>query len=222
MDVEGLGPEILAALIESGLVSEPADLYRLDGAAVAALGRMGEKSAANLLAAVERSRTPTLPRFLAALGIRHVGRQVAEILANRFGTLDALRAASGEELASVHGVGGKIAASVAAYFASGEGGRTVGHLLDRGVTILPPEAPAGPETGRTWLFTGTLSVPRAKAHEMVRRAGGNVAESLSRKVDVLVAGADAGSKLAKARALGTVEILDEAAFLARFGEGGGA
>jgi DNA ligase (NAD+) len=219
MDIEGLGPEILASLLDSGLVSEPADLYRLDGAAVAALERMGEKSAANLLASVERSRTPALPRFLSALGIRHVGKQVAEILANRFGTLEALRAASEEELAALHGVGGKIAASVVEYFASEEGERTVRHLLDRGVEVRPPETPSGPETGKTWLFTGTLSLPRAKAHEMVRRAGGNVAETVNRRVDFLVAGAEAGSKLEKARKLG-IPVLTEGEFLARFGGGG--
>src|SRR5512145_1255848 len=211
MDVEGMGTKIVAMLVDEGLVSEPADLYALDRETLAAQERLGEKSADNLLRAIDGSRTRTLSRFLYALGIQHVGEHTAEVLARRFRTLDALRAATEEELQEVHEIGPEVARSVAAYFASADGRRTVDRLL-RAVDVRPEVRRSGPLAGKTFLFTGTLLLPRAKAQEIVRKAGGNVAAGISRGVDFLVAGADPGSKLAKARAMG-IAVLDEREFL---------
>jgi len=217
MDIEGLGPRTLSTLIDAGLVSTPADLYDLDAQALAGLERLGEKSAANLVRAIERSRRPTLARFLYALGIPHVGAHLAEVLARHFGSVEALRAARAEDLMAVREIGPEVAGSVVRYFASDEGRRTVEALLGehggrRRVIIADQEALAGPLAGKTFLFTGTLSMPRARAQELVRKAGGTVAESLSRRVDWLVAGIDPGSKLPRARALG-IPVLSEEEFL---------
>lgn len=211
MDIEGMGTKIVSMLVDEGLVSEPADLYALDRETLSAQERLGEKSADNLVRAIERSRTVTLSRFLFALGIQHVGEHTAEVLARRFRTLDAVRAATEEDLREVHEIGPEVARSVSAFFSSPEGKRTVDRLL-RAVDVRPEARRAGPLEGKTFLFTGTLEIPRAKAQEMVRKAGGTVAAGVSRKVDFLVAGADAGSKLAKARELG-IAVLAEEEFL---------
>jgi len=211
MDIEGMGTKIVAMLVDEGLVSEPADLYALDRETLAARERLGEKSADNLIRAIERSRTVTLSRFLYALGIQHVGEHTAEVIARRFRALDAVRAATEEDLQEVHEIGPEVARSVAEFFASADGKRKVDRLL-RAVDVRPDARRSGPLAGKTFLFTGTLEVPRAKAQELVRKAGGTVATGMSRKVDFLVAGADPGSKLAKARALG-IAVLGEAEFL---------
>jgi DNA ligase (NAD+) len=224
MDIEGMGPRIISILVDTGLVTEPADLYDLDAQTLAGLERLGEKSAGNLLRALERSRTPTLSRFLYSLGIPHVGEHTAEVLARRFGSIDAVRKASEEELMEVHEIGPEVAHSVAGYFRSEEGRRIVDHLLDgkrngKRITIRPEPPREGKMAGKTFLFTGTLNIPRARAQDIVRRHGGTVAASAGRKVDYLVAGADPGSKLAKARELGAL-VIDEATFLAMAGERG--
>ncbi len=211
MDIEGMGTKIVSMLVDEGLVSEPADLYALDRETLAAQERLGEKSADNLIRAIERSRTATLSRFLYALGIQHVGEHTAEILAGRFRTLEAVRAATEEELQEVHEIGPEVARSVAAFFASADGKRRVDRLL-RAVDVRPDARRSGPLAGRTFLFTGTLDIPRAKAQDIVRKAGGTVATGISRKVDFLVAGGDPGSKLDKARTMG-IAVLDEAEFL---------
>ena len=211
MDIEGMGTKIVSMLVDEGLVSEPADLFALDRETLAAQERLGEKSADNLLRAIERSRTPPLSRFLFALGIKHVGEHTAEVLARRFRTLDAVREATEEALQEVHEIGPEVARSVAAYFASPEERRTVDRLL-RAVDVRPEARRSGPLAGKTFLFTGTLEIPRAKAQEMVRKAGGNVAAGISRNVDFLVAGADPGSKLARAREMG-IAVLSEKQFL---------
>lgn len=218
MDIEGLGPKILSALVDEGRVSEPADLYRLDREALASMDRLGEKSADNLLQAIERSRRPSLSRFLYALGIRHVGEHLAEVLARRFGSLDALRGAQAEELSAVHEIGPEVARSLTEFFSSTEGTRGIDLLL-REVSPVPQPAPEGRAAGKTFLFTGTLGIPRAKAKELVRREGGVVAASMSRKVDFLVAGADPGSKVRKAREAG-IPVLAEAEFLEMVGREG--
>ncbi len=219
MDIEGMGSKIVSALMEAGLVSAPADLYDLDHATLAGMERLGDKSAGNLLQAIERSRTPTLSRFLYALGIPHVGSHLSEVLAARFGTIEAIRKAAREELMEVHEIGPEVAESVSAYFASPEGRRTVDDLLVRGRIRIRREAPrTGKLAGKTCLFTGTLGMPRARAQELVRKAGGTVATGLSRKVDYLVAGDDPGSKLARGRAMG-ITVLSEKEFLELVGEG---
>ena len=221
MDIEGMGGKILSMLVEEGQVTEPADLYGLDARTLAGMERLGEKSAGNLVRAIEKSRTTTLSRFLYGLGIPHVGEHLSSVLAQRFGSLEKLRIASAEQLSEVHEVGPEVAQSVSAFFSSEEGGRIVDHLLERAKIKIRPEPPReGKLAGKTFLFTGTLEFPRAKAQEMVRKAGGTVAAGLSRKVDFLVAGADPGSKLAKARELG-IPVITEREFLELAGGGSG-
>ncbi len=213
MDIEGLGPKVLSSLVDEGLVAEPVDLYRLDRDTLAGLERLGEKSADNLVRAIERSRTPTLGRFLFALGIPHVGEHLSGVLARRFGTIEAVRAATPEELSAVHEVGPEVARSIRDYFGSAEGRRTVDRLLeDKTVRIRPEPAAEGVFAGKTFLFTGTLELPRAKAKEIVRRGGGTVATAISRRVDYLVAGENPGSKLAKAKEMG-IRVISEQEFL---------
>ncbi|MEW6719571.1 MAG: NAD-dependent DNA ligase LigA [Thermodesulfobacteriota bacterium] len=210
MDIEGMGTKIVSALVENGLVTEPADLYRLDRETLAAMERLGEKSADNLVRSIEKSRRADLSRFLFALGIPHVGEHLAELLARHFGSLEALRSASADDLRKIREVGPEVAESLLAYFGSAKASEALERLL-REVTPLPPSSPAGKFSGKTFLFTGTLSMPRARAQELVRREGGNVATGMSAKVDYLVAGEEAGSKLDKARKLG-VPVLTEAQF----------
>lgn len=215
MDIEGMGTKIVSALVDQGLVTEPADLYRLDRETLAAMERLGEKSAENLTRAIDRSRRVPLSRFLYALGIPHVGEHLAEVLARHFGSLDALRETSAEELTKVREVGPEVSGSLRGWFDAPGRARSIDRLL-REVTLLPPTTPAGKGSGKTFLFTGTLSMPRARAAEMVRKEGGTVATGINRKVDFLVAGADAGGKRTKAKELG-IPILTEEEFLAMLG-----
>jgi DNA ligase (NAD+) len=177
--------------------------------------RLGEKSADNLIRAIDRSRRVSLSRFLYALGIPHVGVHLAGVLARHFGSLVALREATTEELTKVREVGPEVAGSLRSWFDAPERARAVDRLL-REVTPLPPTTPAGKGSGKTFLFTGTLSMPRARAAEWIRKEGGTVAAGISRKVDFLVAGADAGGKRAKAKELG-IPILTEEEFIAMLG-----
>jgi DNA ligase (NAD+) len=215
MDIEGMGTKIVSALVDQGLVTEPADLYRLDRETLAAMERLGEKSADNLVRAIDRSRRVSLSRFLYALGIPHVGEHIAEVLARHFGSLDGVRKATVEELTKVREVGPEVAGSLRAWLDAPEHARAVDRLL-REVTPLPPTSPAGKGSGKTFLFTGILSIPRARAAEIVRKEGGSVAAGISRKVDFLVAGADAGGKRRKAVEMG-IPILTEEEFLAMLG-----
>jgi DNA ligase (NAD+) len=209
-DIEGMGTKTLSALVEEGLVSEPADLYVMDRETLAGMERLGDKSADNLMRAIERSRNPTLSRFVYGLGIKHVGRHISEVLARHFGSIDAIRAATPDTLVEIHEIGPEVAQSVSTFFPSEEGKRIVDRLL-REVTIRPEMPREGKVSGKTFLFTGTLGMPRAKVQGIVRREGGAVAAGLSRKVDFLVAGADPGSKLAKAREMG-IPVLSEEEF----------
>lgn len=219
MDIEGLGPGILSTLVTEGLVIEPADLYRLDRDTLAGLERLGEKSADNLVRAIERSRNPTLARFLFALGIPHMGEHLSGVIARRFGTIDAIRTAAPEDLSAVHEVGPEVARSIREYFDSAEGKRIMDHLLEENtLTIRPEPAAKGKFAGKTFLFTGSLGLPRAKAKEIVRGSGGTVATAISRRVDYLVAGVNPGSKLAKAKEMG-IRVISEEEFIE--GEFGG-
>jgi len=210
-----MGMKIVSALVDQGLVTEPADLYRLDRETLATMERLGEKSADNLIRAIDRSRRVPLSRFLYALGIPHVGAHLAEVLARHFGSLEALRKATAEDLTKVREVGPEVARSLRNGFDAPERARAIDRLL-REVTPLPPTTPAGKVSGKTFLFTGTLSMPRARAAERIRKEGGAVASGISRKVDFLVAGADAGGKSVKAKELG-IPILTEEEFLTMLG-----
>jgi len=215
LDIEGLGEKLIDQLVERGLVRRLSDVFRLDAEALEGLERMGEKSAANLAASLQRARETTLARFLIALGIRHVGEGVAELLARRFGDLDALLAASREELEQVPGIGPAIAESVARFFADPHNADEVKRFREAGVrwpVAEPAAAPSGPLLGKTFVLSGGLAgMGRAEAKRQIEARGGRVAASVSKKTDYLIAGADPGSKLAQARELG-VEILDEPGF----------
>jgi len=214
MDIEGLGDKLIDQLTETGLVHSVADLYALDRDQLAALDRMGEKSADNLLAQLERSKTPDLGRFLYALGIREVGEVTAASLARHFGTLDRIAAASEEDLLDVPDVGPIVAGHVHAFFREEHNLEVLRQLEAAGVRWQPVEVPRGeqPLAGQTWVLTGALGMPRARAKGLLESLGARVTGSVSAKTDVLLAGEAAGSKLAKAEKLG-VEIIDEAAFI---------
>jgi DNA ligase (NAD+) len=215
MDIEGLGPAVVEQLVANGLVHDPAELYQLEATQVAALDRMAEKSAANLIAALEASKARPLSRLLFALGIRHVGNRTAEILAGRFGRLDALMEAPLETLTEVEEIGPIVAASVHDFFDTPENQTLLARLRAAGVNVKEPDAGGDgprPWAGKTFVVTGALTrYSRDEAHDKIKRLGGKVSSSVSKKTDYVVVGEAAGSKHEKALALG-VPILDEDAF----------
>ncbi|OQA33503.1 MAG: DNA ligase [Betaproteobacteria bacterium ADurb.Bin341] len=212
MDIEGLGDKLIEQLVDTGLVHSPADLYRLDLATLAGLERMGEKSAQNLLAAIEASKKSSFARFIYALGIRNVGETTARDLARHLGTLDKLIAADEAALQEVPEVGPVVAASVVAFLKEPHNRSVIDALLAAGVhwPESEPEA-AGPRplAGKTLVLTGTLpTLKRDEAKALIEAAGGKVAGSVSKNTDYVVAGEEAGSKLEKAQELG-VAVIDE-------------
>jgi DNA ligase (NAD+) len=213
LDIEGLGDKVIEQLVERELVRSPADLYTLRAQQLSELERMGEKSAANLVAAIAASKHTTLPRLLYGLGIREVGEATALALARHFGTLEALMAANEAQIQQVEDVGPVVAAEVAAFFASDDHRNVIKALRGEGVNW--PEMPkardvaAGSLAGSTFVLTGTLtSMTREEAEEALVARGAKVAGSVSKKTSYVVAGSEAGSKLARARELG-VPVLDE-------------
>ncbi len=203
MDIDGLGEKLVSNLIDTGLVRSFADLYRLDAGRLAELERMGPKSAANLIRAIDESRSRPLDRLLYALGIRHVGETAARTLARAFGSLDRLAAASIEELTAVDGVGPEMASAIRAFF-DDPGNRAMLAELDE-VGVRPQAEPteAGSRlAGKTFVLTGALSLPRNRVKDLIQQAGGTVSSSVSRKTDYVVVGEDPGSKLRKAKELG--------------------
>lgn len=222
LDIDGLGTKIIDQLVERDLVRSPADLYGLTAAQFESLERMGEKSAAKLVEALNRSKSTTLPRFLYALGIRDVGEATAAALAEHFGTLEALQAASEEEVQEVPDVGPVVAAHVHHFFQQAHNREVIEQLRQHGVHWPSIERRKsngeGPLTGKTFVLTGTLdSMSRDQAGDRIAALGGKVTGSVSKKTSYVVAGADPGSKLKKAQELG-VEVLDEAAFLKLIGD----
>ena len=216
MDIEGMGGKLGMALINQGLVKDVADLYYLDKEDLLKMERMAEKSVSNLLEAIDRSEDRPLARVLVALGIGHVGSEVAELLARHFNTVDALMNTTEEELSAIPSIGPKIAASVVAYFAN-EANRTVIEKLRRaGVRLADEpreEAGAQPMAGLRFVVTGRLqSFSRSEIQGKIKELGGAVGGGVNRKTNYLIAGEDAGSKLADAQTLG-VEIIDEDGFL---------
>ena len=217
MDIEGLGDKLVDQLVgdgSAGLVRTLPELYRLGVAKLAALERMADKSAANLVAALEKSKATTLPRFLYALGIRHVGEATAKDLARHFGRLDRIVAASVDELLQVRDVGPVVAQSIRAFFDQPHNVEVVEQLRAAGIRWdehddARADAAALPLAGRTLVLTGTLpTLGRDQARDLIEAAGGKVAGSVSKKTDFVIAGSEAGSKLDKARELG-VAVLDE-------------
>jgi DNA ligase (NAD+) len=215
MDIEGLGDKLVEQLVSTGLVKDYADLYALTSEQLEPLERMGKKSAGALVEQIAGSRSRGLVRVLNALGVRHVGPRVATLLCERFPTIEKLQAASAEDLANVPEIGDIIAASVHEWLQSDYGRRTIDGLRAAGVRLDVPEADrvaGGPLTGKTLVVTGTLTgFSRQEAEQAIRKAGGRASSSVSKKTDYLVAGEEAGSKLATATKLG-VPVLDEAGF----------
>jgi len=219
MDIDGLGVMLAQQLVNEGLVKDLADLYELDSDTLASLDRMGEQSASNLIAALEQSKTRGFRHALFGLGIRFVGGSVANVLAQTFNSIDDVMDADREALEAVDGIGPKVAESVTSFFDRSGNRRLVERLVDHGVDFTRSEGPesAGPLAGVTVVLTGSLELSRAEAKAVIESRGGRVTGSVSGKTTYLVAGADPGVKLARARELG-VEVLDEAAFHALLGE----
>ena len=217
MDIDGLGDKLIEQLVRMGRVETPADLYTLTVEEIAGLERMAERSAANLIEALEASRRTTLARFLFALGIPEVGEATAQALAEHFGSLEPLMSASEEDIQAVRDIGPVVAAHVHAFFASPRNRAVIEALRKQGVTwpdVKRSARPAGGALdGETVVITGTLAdMTRDEAREAARAAGATVTDSVSKKTTLLVVGADAGSKLRKAQELG-IRIVDEAGFL---------
>lgn len=215
MDIEGLGPAVVEALVHAGLVKAPGDLYDLQIDEVAKLERMGQKSAENLIHAIERSKQNDLSRLLFAFGIRQVGQKAGKILAQRFGSLDRLRSATVEELTEVDDIGEITARSLSDWLHSPQAEHLIAALRRAGVNFTSSARTAGNQlAGKTFVLTGTLEkFSRAEAGERIEVLGGKVSSSVSKKTSYVVAGEEAGSKLAKAQSLG-VPVLTEEEFLA--------
>ncbi|HLP97330.1 MAG TPA: NAD-dependent DNA ligase LigA [Sideroxyarcus sp.] len=221
MDIEGLGDKLVDQLVDENLIRSLPDLYRLDTATLAGLERMAEKSAQNIVAALEKSKQAQLNRFLFALGIRHVGESTAKDLARHFGKLDAIMQASEEQLLQVPDVGPVVAQSIADFFAEAHNREVVQQLRELGVRWEEHEGKSAeplPLSGKTFVLTGTLaSLSRDEAKSRLEALGAKVAGSVSKKTDCVVAGTEAGSKLDKAREL-NVPVWDEAALLEQLKE----
>jgi DNA ligase (NAD+) len=222
MNIDGLGEAVVDQLTESKLVQSLPDLYRLDVSRVAGLDRMGKRSAANLVDAILRSKSAGLERLLTGLGIRHLGRRGAEILAGHYRTMDRIVSASAEELAHINEIGPVIAQSVYSYFHEQGGDKIVAELSELGVemTSKQPETPAGQGgviSGKTIVVTGKLAHhSREQMEAIIKSHGGKPGSSVSSKTFLVVAGEDAGSKLTKAQELG-IRVVSEAEFLTMIG-----
>jgi DNA ligase (NAD+) len=220
MNIEGLGEKVISQLFREGLIHDVADIYRLTKEQLVHLERMGEKSATNLLNAIEASKQNSLERLLFGLGIRHVGAKAAKVLAEHFETMDRLQSATKEELMAIYEVGEKMADSIVTYFAKPEVKELLNELRAYGVNMeyKGPKTPKAGDVdsyfaGKTVVLTGKLeSLSRNEAKEKIEQLGGKVTGSVSKNTDLVIAGADAGSKLAKAEQL-NIEIWDETRFL---------
>lgn len=213
-DIEGLGTKTVEAMVERGMLDSVADLFRLDKEELLELEGFADKSADNLLEAVDSSKRIDLPRFLYALGIRNVGEHVSRLLAKHYGSLEAVMEAGREELEEIHEIGPEVARSISAFFAERGTRDLIDELKALGVTVTAaaPSAGAEPLSGRTFVFTGELEgFTRTEAERIVESLGGRASSSISRRTDYVVAGRNPGSKLEKARKLG-VTIISEAEF----------
>lgn len=210
LDIDGLGPKLIDLMVERNLVTRPSDLFALTVPVLSELERMAEKSATNLQGAIERARETTLPRLLYALGMRHVGTQLAQVLANRYGDLGPLQDAPIEQLEVIDEVGPTIARSVHAYLHDPANAREIARLSEllHWPQSAPSQSTSAALAGKTFVITGTLSAPRSEIRARIATAGGKVTGSLSGKTDYLVAGEKPGSKRARAQELG-VQVIDE-------------
>ena len=228
LDIDGLGQKLVDQLVEAELVTRLSDLFALELDQLAGLERMADKSANNLIASLERARQTTLPRFLIALGIRHVGATITELLADHFGTVDGLLAGEEIEIAAIEGIGPIIAESVARFLQDASNREEIKRFGKLGVVIESMPSPglannakgSGPLDDLIFVLTGTLSQPRGEWKARIEAAGGKVTASVSRKTSYVVAGSDPGSKVTKASKLG-VEVLDEAGLADLLGGGVG-
>jgi DNA ligase (NAD+) len=213
MDIEGLGEKVATRFFDLGLIRDPADIYGLKAEQISPLEGFGEKSAENLIRAVESSKEQPFPRVLYALGIRHVGSVTAELIAEKFSGDDLLRGVSVEQLTEINGVGGVVARAVVEYFALDDNRDLVGRLMEVGLDFEKASAvPSdGPLVGKRMVITGTLSRPRGDFIERLEAAGGTFTSSVSKNTDYVLAGEEAGSKLDRARELG-VPVIDEVGF----------
>lgn len=214
VDIDGLGDKLIEQMVDKKLIETPADLYKIEKEDLLKLERMGEKSARNILNAIDNSRRPDLPHLINALGIRNVGEHLAQVLAFRFGSLDNLKKANFEELSDINEVGPTIADSIIKFFENEQNLQMIEQLRQRGVVFAEVERPEGelPLAGKTFVITGTLEdFSRRQARQALEKLGAKVTSSVSTNTDFVVVGADSGSKYDKARKLGT-EILDELNF----------
>lgn len=211
MDIDGLGEKYIDQLLRLGLVKDVADIYRLTKSDLMLFERMGDKLAENLLTAIEASKTRELATFIFALGIRHVGEHTAKLLAGAFGSLQNLIAAGEEELLTIREVGPQVAESIRGYFSNEKNRNVIERLIASGITpSVAAKRVGGKFTGKTFVFTGSLDrFSRGDAQKMVEAEGGHAAGSVSKKTDYVVAGAEAGSKLEKARSLGVTVITED-------------
>jgi DNA ligase (NAD+) len=221
MDIRGLGYERVRQLLDAGLIRDVADLYRLTVEQLVQLDRFATQSAEQLVRGIDASRHRPLSLLLFGLGIRHVGKTVAQLLARRFGSMDALMQADADAINAVPGIGSAIAEAVVHFFQEPRNQDLIERLRQAGLTFTEARAVAadGPLAGKTYVLTGTLpTLSRTQAAELIERAGGRIAGSVSRKTDAVVAGEDPGSKLEKAKELG-LEVIDETELLRRVGTG---
>ncbi len=217
MDIEGLGEKLIDQLVEKGLVRDIADLYGLKKQDLAALDRMADKSAQNLLDALERSKDSTLPRFLTALGIRHVGEATAKLLSEHFGALRSFMEASEDALIEIREIGPEMAKSIARFFAQKENRKVIEKFLRAGIRIQKEPKKTGKLSGKTFVLTGALeTMSRSEAQRRIESLGGRVVSAVSRNTDYVVVGADPGSKLKKVKEL-EIRTLDEQKFLRLIG-----
>lgn len=220
MNIEGLGPSVISLLLEADLIGDAADLYSLKEEDLLRLPRIGKKSASNLLESIARTRVTPLDRLIYALGIRHVGERAATLLADHFGNLERLTAATRDELTAVPEIGGKIAESVLAFFRQDQARNLIEKFRQAGVKLSqgPAVLPEGLLSGKTFVLTGSLaSMGRSEAGKIIESLGGQASDSVTKKTDYVVVGDKPGSKYDKALKLG-IKILNEEEFLALVGQ----
>jgi len=217
LDIEGLGEKVIEQLVDRKMVTDPADLFRLSKSDLLKLERMGDKSAQKLLDAIEKSKHTTFARLIYALGIRHVGEHTASLLASNFRDMEELRNATYDKLVSIPEIGPEVAKSILLFFEQESTARLLRKLEEAGVRYEPGRKPEGEArekvlAGKTFVFTGRISIPREEAKRKVEQLGGRVSSSVTKKTDYVVAGEEPGSKLEKAHKLG-VKVIDEEEFM---------